>query len=98
MPGDGSLAHVHGGPAVRRNGRRFAHASVIDTVAVYGNSKADAERWGTAWDLCRAQNIKTHSIKIEGPGEKTGLWGPGLPNRWVAYWGCYDTTNTTSLP
>jgi hypothetical protein len=75
-----------------------AHASVIDTVAVYGNSKAEVERWDTAWDLCRAQNINTHSVKIEGPGEKTGPWGPGLPNEWVAYWACYDTTNTTSLP
>ena len=67
-------------------------------MAVYGNSQAEVENWGTAWDLCRAQNSNTHSIKIEGLGEPTGPWGTGLPNKWVAYWACYDTNNTTSVP
>lgn len=75
-----------------------AHATVIDVVAVYGNSQAEAESWGAAWDNCRAQNSNTRSVRLEIHGDKTGPWGPGLPNQGVVYWECYDTTDATSLP
>jgi hypothetical protein len=67
-----------------------AHAEVIDQVAVYGNTKADVERWGAGWDRCKAENPKTKSAKQDGASGPTGTEG-----KWVAYWQCFDTTDST---
>jgi hypothetical protein len=73
-----------------------ANASVIAQVAVFGNTQAETERWGAGWDACQAEDSRTHSVKLSIPGDKTGPWGSGLPNQWVAYWQCYDTDNVTA--
>jgi hypothetical protein len=67
-----------------------AYAQVISQVAVYGNTKADVERWGAGWDACRKDNPSTRSVKQDGDAGQTGTQG-----KWVAYWECFDTKDAT---